>query len=160
MFFFKSKNLQRVSFWCKNAQRVTFWIKRFTIFLYFISENVQSFWPWKESFTKTLHFNQTFYNVSDLEIKNLKTCQNWNQRLCIVSDIKSKNSQPVRFTFKIFTTCRTFYQNFYNASVPQLNKYNVSHFESRFSQHVRFWIKMLQHLRFRFENLRRLRKNK
>ena len=127
---------------------------------YFISENVQSFWLSKESFTKILHFNQIFYNVSDLENKIFKTCQNWNQRLCIASDIKSKNSQPVRFTFRIFTTCRMFYQSFHNASVPQLNNYNVSHFESRFSQHVRFRIKMLQHLRFRFENLRRVRKNK
>ena len=127
-------------------------------FFYFISENVQSFWLWKESFKKILHFNQTFYNVSDLEIKNFKTCQNWNQSLCIVSDIESKNSQPVRFIFKIFTTCRTLYQNFYNASVPQLNIYNVSRFESRFLQHVRFWMILLQHLRFRFKILRRVRK--
>ena len=81
-------------------------------FFYFISENVQSFWLWKESFTKILHFNQTFYNVSDLEIKNFKTCQNWKRRFCIVSDIESKNSQPVRFIFKILKTCRTLYQNF------------------------------------------------
>ena len=127
-------------------------------FFYFILENVQSFWLWKESFTKILHFNQTFYNVSDLEIKNIKTCQYWNQKLCIVSDIESKNSQPVRFVFKIFTTCRTLYENFYNASVPQLNIYNVSRFESRFLQHVGFWIKLLQHLRFRFKILRRVTK--
>ena len=143
MWFFKSKTLQLVWFWCKNAQRVTFWIKRFTIFFYFILENVQSFWLWKGSFTKILHFIKPFYNVSDLEIKNFKTCQNWNQRLCIVSDMESKNSQPVRFIFKIFTTCRTLYQNIYNASVRQLNIYNVSHFESRFLPHVRFWIKLL-----------------
>ena len=127
-------------------------------FFYFILENVQSFWLWKGSFTKILHFIKPFYNVSDLEIKNFKTCQNWNQRLCIVSDMESKNSQPFRFIFKIFTTCRTLYQNFYNASVPQLNNYNVSHFDSRFSQHVKFWIKMLQHLWFRYKNLRRVRK--
>ena len=127
-------------------------------FFYFVSENVQSFWLWEESFTKILHFNQTFYNVSDIEIENFKICQNWNQRFCIVSDIESKNSQPVRFIFKIFTTCRTLYQNFYNSSVPQLNNCNASHFDSRFSQHVRFWIKMLQQLRFRFKNLRRVRK--
>ena len=78
-------------------------------------------------------------------------------KLCVVSDIESKNSQPVRFIFKIFTTCQTLHQNFHNASVPQLNNYNVSHFESTFSQHVRFWIKILQHLRFRFKILRRVR---
>ena len=126
-------------------------------FFYFISENVQSFWLWKGSFTKISHFNQIFYNVSDLEIQNFKTCQNWNRRFCIVSDIESKNSQPVRFIFKLLKTCRTLYQNVYNASVPQLNNYNMSHFESKFSQHVRFWIEMLQHLRFRFKNLRRVR---
>ena len=101
-------------------------------FFFFISENVQSFWLWKESFTKILRFNQTFYNVSDLEIKNFETCQNSTQKLCIVSDNESKNLQHVRNLFKIFTTCQILGRNFYNVSDAQLNNYNVSHFESRF----------------------------
>ena len=126
-------------------------------FLFYIRKCTK-FLTLEGKFYKNYTFQSNFYNVSDLEIKNFKTCHNRNQRLCIVSDIESKYSQPVRFIFKIFTTCRTLYQNFYNASVPQLNNCNASHFDSRFSQHVKFWIKMLQHLRFRFKNLRRVRK--
>ena len=87
------------------------------------------------------------YNVSVLESKFFNEPDSESQFLNVVI-LRVKTLQPVRFRFKVFTTCHNLQQSFEMSHYSNRKFYNVSDSKWKNSKRVRFSIDMLTTCRF------------